>query len=111
MKRPKYGNKRTVKDGLTFDSKKEAKRYGELSVMLAAGLIKDLQLQVKYQLLPNQKDAAGKVAERAITYVADFTYTIDGDLIVEDAKGMRTDVYKIKKKLMRYFHGIKIREV
>lgn len=99
-------------DGILFDSAKEARRYGELDLMQKAGEIRDLQLQVPFELIPAQKDERGKVRERAVSYVADFVYyDQDGNLVVEDAKGMRTDAYKLKKKMMLYFKGIAIKEV
>jgi len=108
----KYGNRKTEVDGILFDSAKEARRYGELDLMLKAGEIRDLQLQVPFELIPAQKDERGKIRERAVHYVADFVYyDQDGNLVVEDAKGMRTDAYKLKKKMMLYFKGIQIKEV
>ena len=108
----KYGNRKTKVFGITFDSKHEAERYMELRAMEKAGKIKGLELQKPFVLIPNQKDESGRIAERAIRYIADFTYkTPDGRTVVEDAKGCRTDVYKLKKKLMRYIFGIEIKEV
>lgn len=110
----KYHNTRTEVDGIKFDSKHEAYRYVELKCMQRTGLIKDLQRQVKFELLPSQKDEKGKVVERAVNYIADFTYTTcTGKKVVEDAKsdGTKTDVYKLKKKLMRHVYGIEIMEV
>ena len=103
----KYRSKKTIVDGKKFDSKKEATRFKELCLLQTQGLIKDVQLQVKFELIPKQKD------ERACFYVADFVYTDceTGQMVVEDVKGMRTDVYKIKRKLMLYFHGIQIKEI
>lgn len=103
----KYHSKKTIVDGKKFDSKKEAARFKELCLLQNQGLIKDLQLQVKFELIPKQK------GERSCFYVADFVYTDceTGQMVVEDVKGMRTDVYKIKRKLMLYFHGIQITEV
>ena len=103
----KYHSKKTIVDGKKFDSKKEAARFKELCLLQSQGYIKDLQLQVKFELIPKQK------GERACFYVADFVYTDceTGEMVVEDVKGMRTDVYKIKRKLMLYFHGIQITEV
>ena len=76
------------------------------------GEIFGLRLQYEMELLPAQKDENGKVIERAVTYVADFAYLDqDGELVVEDAKGFRTPVYIIKRKLALYMHGIRIREV
>lgn len=118
---PKYGNKKTTVDGITFDSLKEAKRYKELSLMQHSGAIQDLQMQVKYILIPAQREAdtvgarggihKGKLIERECTYVADFVYKENGETVVEDTKGFRTKDYLLKRKMMLFFHGIKIREV
>ena len=108
----KYGNVKTVIDGIKFDSKHESMRYIELKYLQRIGQIRDLQLQVPFELLPAQKDENGKVKERAVKYIADFVYfDRDGNLVVEDAKGIKTDAYKLKKKMMRYFKGIEIKEV
>jgi hypothetical protein len=110
MRFNKYKNIKTNVDGITFDSKKEAGRYIELKMLLKAGEISDLQLQVPYELMPTIK-LEGQTF-RGIKYVADFVYKDkDGKTVVEDAKGMRTDVYKMKKKLMAYIHKIVIKEV
>ena len=102
----KYKNKKTVCDGITFDSKKECTRWNELKLLERAGEISRLQRQVKFEVLPKQK------GERAISYIADFVYLEkDGSQSVEDVKGMKTDVYIIKRKLMLHTHGIKIKEV
>ena len=99
MRYSKYHNKKTVVDGITFDSQKEAHRYRELSLLLRAGEISDLRLQVPYELMPTIR-VHGETF-RGIKYVADFVYKEkDGSVVVEDAKGMRTDVYKMKRKLM-----------
>lgn len=113
MMRSKYGAQKTEYDGIVFDSKHEAMRWRELALLQRAGEIKDLQRQVKYILVPAQKDESGKIAERAVSYLADFVYcdARSGDVVVEDAKGMHTREYIIKRKLMLYVHGIKIREV
>lgn len=112
-KRSKFCNEKVELSGQTFDSKREGRRYLELQMMLKGGLISELRLQVPFELIPAQKDPqTGKTIERAVNYVADFVYRDDqGQLIVEDAKGFRTDVYKIKRKLMLWRHGIRIREV
>lgn len=110
MRWNKYGSKKTEVDGVTFDSKKEAKRYQELRILEKAGEIKDLRRQVKFELIPSQR-INGKVAERAVEYRADFVYTQDGQTIVEDTKGFRTKDYIIKRKLMLWVHGIRIREI
>lgn len=109
----KYNSKKTVVDGQTFDSKKEANRYKELRLLEKAGEIKDLRTQVKFKLIPAQRDeATGKVIERECSYKADFVYyEEDGETVVEDVKGFRTKEYIIKRKLMLYQYGIRIREV
>ena len=108
----KYGNEKTEVDGIKFASRHEAKRYVELKYMERAGLIKNLQLQRVYTLIGAQKDKDGKIIERPVKYIADFVYTdADGKTVVEDAKGVRTDVYKIKRKLMLSIYGIRIQEV
>lgn len=107
----KYGNRKTVVDGITFDSRAEARRYQELRLLERAGQISDLRLQVCYPLIPVQRLSNGN-AERAVVYVADFTYFDDrGQLVVEDVKGARPKEYIIKRKLMKYFHDIEIKEV
>lgn len=109
--RSKYHAKKTVVDGIEFDSRKEAKRWQELRMLEKAGAISDLKRQVKYELIPAQKDpATGKVIERACTYIADFCYVEDGETVTEDTKGFRTDAYRIKRKLMLQKYGIRIRE-
>lgn len=102
----KYGAKKVkAPDGQVFDSKQEFQRYGVLRLLERAGKISNLRRQVSFELIPKQK------GERACTYIADFAYTDEkGDLIVEDSKGFRTDAYKIKRKLMLWVHGIRIKE-
>ena len=108
----KYHNRKILIDGIMFDSAKEAARYCELLLLKHAGEITDLQRQVPYELIPTQKDEKGKVLERKTSYIADFVYRDkDGKMVVEDVKGMRTEVYRLKKKLMLYIHGIQIKEV
>ncbi len=109
----KYNSKKTVVDGQTFDSKKEARRYQELLLLEKAGEIQNLSRQVKFVLIPSQRDENGKVVERECSYKADFTYEEEGGIktVVEDVKGYRTKEYIIKRKLMLYQYGIRIREV
>ena len=98
----KYKNQATEVAGIKFDSKREASRYRQLRLLEIAGKISDLKLQVRYKLDVN--------TFHVCDYIADFTY-IDGDsLIVEDAKGYKTDIYSLKKKLMLACHGIAIKE-
>ena len=100
----KYHSVQTVVDGIVFPSRKEAARYQELRLSEKAGIISDLRTQVPYELIPK----CGR--NRAIKYIADFVYTENGKTVVEDCKGMRTEVYRIKKKMMRFIKGIEIRE-
>ena len=108
IRRPsKYHNQKTKTiDGIEHDSKKEATRWMELQMLQRAGEIANLRRQVTFELIPKQD------GERACNYIADFVYLDkSGKTIVEDAKGVRTDVYKIKRKLMLWRYGIKIKEV
>lgn len=100
----KYRNKITVYDGIRFASKKEAKRYTELKLLAQLGAIQALELQVPFVLIPKQP------GERECKYIADFVYTDNGERIVEDCKGKKTREYIIKRKLMRWVHGITILE-
>jgi hypothetical protein len=126
--RAKYGNRKVVVDGITFDSKKEAQRYTELKLLEKAGKITGLQLQREFELIPEQREKTdqihtkgknkgrfkpGKLLERKCSYVADFVYwdLENNCMVVEDAKGMRTKEYIIKRKLMLYKYGIRIKEV
>lgn len=109
----KYHAKRTTIDGITFASKKEANRYQQLKLLEKTGVIKDLQLQVPYVLIEKSKYG------RAIKYIADFVYLTNNDSecfgvystkVVEDCKGFKTDIYKLKKRLMAEKYGIEIKE-
>ena len=102
----KYGAQKTKFMGYTFDSRWEAERWGELTAMERGGSIKDLERQVKYDIVVN--------GEKICKYVADFRYNQieeDGSQkeIVEDAKGVETADFKLKKKLMKAVHGIEIK--
>ena len=109
--RSKYGNHKVVIDGeKVADSQREYRRLNDLKVLQRAGEIKDLQTQVRYNLIPAQK-ICGKT-ERGVSYVADFVYwTKDNQLICEDAKGHKTADYIIKRKLMKLIHNIDVVEV
>ena len=108
----KYGNRKITTEDGTFDSKREYQRWCELKLLQRAGEIVNLNRQVTFGLIPSQRDEKGKVIERDVKYVADFTYfQPDGTFVVEDAKGMRTPEYIIKRKLMLKEHGIRIKEV
>ena len=104
-KSSKFGAKKTMVDGITFDSKWESERYGQLKAMERGGIVTDLELQVKYDIVINDI--------KICKYIADFVYkeeSSDGKIreIVEDAKGFETPEFKLKKKLMKAVHGIDI---
>lgn len=123
--RSKYLAKKVTRDGMTFDSTKEYKRWQELVLLERGGQIQNLQRQVKYILVPAQREPdfigvrggvrPGKVVEREIAYVADFTYQENGKPVVEDVKGYRKGnayaMFVVKRKLMLWVHGIRVREV
>lgn len=123
IKTNKYKNQNIIVNNIKFDSKKEANRYFELRTLEKSGKIADLQRQVKYVLIPAQREAdhigprggiiKGKLIERECSYVADFVYKdLDNDeYVVEDTKGFRTPEYIIKRKLMLYQYGIRIKEI
>lgn len=121
LRKNKYGARKYTVDGITFDSCKEAKRYSELKLLLRAGRISDLRMQVRFELLPAQyakSDACyskgakkgqpkrGKCIEQSVVYVADFVYKENGRMIAEDVKGMRTKDYILKRKLFRWRYGV-----
>ena len=137
----KYGSRKVTIDGITFDSKKEAQRYIDLSLLEKAGKIVNLKRQVKFVLIPAQYEPdtigkrggkkRGKLIERECSYVADFVYVIPTfteckngigvellppllsgyETVVEDTKGFKTKDYIIKRKLMLHVHGIRIKEI
>lgn len=112
----KYKNKPVIVDNIRFASVKEATRYKELTLLQKAGKIENLRLQVPYELIPAQYaevDGKKKCIERSVKYLADFVY-YDAETeqwIVEDAKGVRTKEYVLKRKLMLQVHNIRIHEV
>ena len=108
--RSKYHAKKTTVDGITFDSAREAKRWQELKLLERAGAIRDLRRQVRYELIP-AFDVDGK-HYRPATYIADFVYTDakTGKEIVEDVKGVRTPIYRLKAKLFAAKYGVSILE-
>lgn len=117
----KYGSRKTIVDGIAFDSAKEARRYIVLRSLERIGEIEGLELQPRFTLIPAQREPStftrtgrekpGKVIERAVEYVADFSYVRDGERVVEDVKGMRTKDYVLKRKMMLWIHGIRIKEI
>lgn len=99
----KYRNQPTRVNGIRFDSKREAKRWSELLLLEMAGRIANLRRQIRFRL--------NVLGVEVCQYVADFVYIEAGQMIVEDVKGFRTPVYRLKAKLMKAIHGIEIREV
>lgn len=126
----KYGNLKVTVDGIEFDSKKEARRYSELKMLLVAGKIEDLELQKEFELIPAQYETfprygkkgqrlqdGKRCIEKACVYKADFVYKQDGQKIVEDVKGYRDPAsaayakFVIKRKLLLWRYGLRIVEV
>ena len=120
----KYHNRKVkTRDGLVHASKREARRWNELLLLERAGQIKDLQRQVKFVLITAQREQGtigkrggikkGKLIERECNYIADFVYidTKTEKMVVEDTKGCRTKDYIIKRKLLLWVHGIRIKEI
>ncbi len=118
----KYNSQKVTVGDETFDSSKEYRRFCELKLLQRAGKISDLQRQVKFVLIPTQREPdeigvrggvkPGKVIEQECAYIADFVYVNDkGETVVEDTKGFKTKDYIIKRKLMLERHGIRIREI
>ena len=108
----KYGNEEKVVDGIKFDSKLEAKRYIQLKLLQRAGEIKDLRTQPSFVLQPSYKKNGKTI--RAIKYVADFVYydVRENKTFVEDTKGFRNDMYKLKKKIFEYkYPDLEIKEI
>lgn len=100
----KYHAKKTYLDGMSFSSKHEAERNAELKLLQRAGKIENLRCQVPFELIPK------KDGERSVKYIADFMYEENGRKVVEDAKGFRLKEYIIKRKLMLWVHGIRVKE-
>lgn len=131
MKKSKYRSQKITRDGLTFDSLKEYRRFCDLRLLEKSGAITDLKRQVPFELIPAQYeeiptgefykrgDRKGQpkfkrvCIEQSVVYNADFTYTENGKTVVEDTKSSATKTkdYILKRKMMLYFHGIKIKEI
>ena len=117
----KYHSRKIIRDGITFDSVKEYRRFRDLSLLEKAGKITELKRQVEFVLIPAQREPdiigkrggvkKGKTIELKCSYIADFTYKVNGETVVEDTKGFRTKDYIIKRKLMLYMHGIRVKEI
>lgn len=126
-KKNKYNARKVEYDGILFDSQKEVLRYKELWSLYSEGIISNLQRQVKYILIPTQREPAqigprgglkqGKLLENECSYIADFVYTVNetGETVVEDVKGYKKGeaykVFTIKRKLMLFVYGIQIKEI
>lgn len=122
-RKAKYGSKKVTYNGIDFDSKKEMYCYIRLKSMQDEGEISDLRLQVPFEIIPavyethevqmkTKVKVVTKCVQRAAYYVADFVYADkDGNQVVIDAKGFRPYEYELKKKMMRAFLGITIKEV
>ena len=106
-KRHKYGAKAVTIDGIRFASKKEGKRYGELKLLAKAGEINALHIQHEFNVEIN--------GHKVFTYFADFSYWQGDDdggrMHYEDVKGVRTPVYKLKKRIVEAVYGIEITEI
>ena len=112
MRKVKYGNRKTELDGITFDSRKEARRYAELKLLEMAGEISDLELQKPFILQPGFVHEGKKI--QPIKYIADFCYNDHGETVVEDVKSPATrkdKVYQLKKKMMLYVNKTEIKEI
>lgn len=117
----KYHSRKITRDGITFDSLKEYRRFCELTLLEKAGEITDLQRQVEFELIPAQREPdtigkrggikKGKVIEQKCSYIADFVYNENGKPVVEDTKGFKTKDYIIKRKLMLCVYGVRIKEI
>lgn len=121
-KENKYHAEKCEYNGEVFDSKREREFYGQLKLLERCGQVSNIRRQVEYELIPAQREPdsigkrggvkRGKTIEAAIKYRADFVYTDrDGVEIVVDTKGFRTKDYILKRKMMLYFHNIRIKEV
>lgn len=113
MARSKYHAVPTVIDGIRFASKAEARRYQELKMLEKEGKVRNLTLQPKYPLVFTP--GAGRDAVKVGDYIADFWYmAVDRGVeraVIEDVKGMKTPVYRLKKKLVEAIYGVTITEV
>lgn len=122
-KKNKYNARSISYDGMKFDSQSEVLRYKELSLLMSQDIISELRRQVKYLLIPAQREPGtygprggfkpGKLLETECSYIADFVYIVNetGETVVEDVKGFKTKDYIIKRKLMLFVYGIKIKEI
>lgn len=111
-KRSKYGNKKTMVDGITFASKKEAMHYVYLKVLETNGEIKNLERQVRFTFPAGTGIIRHVKSKRPVMYISDFRYIgSDGSVHVVDVKGMRTAEFKLKAALMLHLNNIQVEEV
>lgn len=103
MKQNKYNAVKTIVNGVSFHSKKEAMFYVSLLPMIRSGAISDFMMQVPFRFKINEK--------LMFTYKADFVYVLNGEKLIVDVKGYKTPIYKLKKKIIESHYGIKITEV
>lgn len=126
LRKTKYGSRKVIRDGMTFDSIKEYRRYCELLILQKAGEISNLERQKPFELIPAQYETyerygkkgkrlkdGKRCIEKSVVYNADFVYTENGKTVIEDTKSeaTKTKDYVIKRKLLLYRYGIKIKEV
>lgn len=105
----KYRNHKTVIDGITFDSKREAARWRELTLLEKAGYIRGLSRQVSYELAPGVKFEGAKRAQPPLRLIVDFQYTHKDRLVLEDVKGVVTTAFTIKRHFLLAVHGLNLR--
>jgi hypothetical protein len=106
----KYKSNKIIIDGIKFDSKKEGSRYIQLKALLDNNKISNLELQKEYILQPSYKKNGKTI--RKISYFADFVYNENDKVIVEDVKGYKTEIYKLKKKIFEYkYPDLEIKEI
>ena len=108
----KYCNEKIIVDGIEFDSKLEARRWQQLNLLQKAGNIKDLRRQIKFELQPSY--VKNDKVIKSINYVADFVYydLNKRGFIIEDTKGYKTGIYKLKKKILEYkYPDLEIKEI
>ena len=110
----KYFGEKIVVDGETYDSLNEYERWCDLRLLERDGKISELNRKVKYVLVPSQRDESGKLIEHEVSYIAAFEYILDGNKVIEDStdygRGASYQLFSIKRKLMLYKFGIKIKE-
>ena len=102
----KYNARKTKVDNIIFDSMAEARRYGELKLMYEAGVIHKLKVHPRYVLL--EPFTVKGIRYRGVTYVSDFEYIENGVIVVEEIKGAKTQVWRLKEKLFMDRYGDKI---